>query len=176
MKTLKILALAVITAVMLQACQNPEGEKSKTTGAEKVSESDGMTFKINTEKSKLKWLGTKPTGKHWGYLPLQKGQLKVKDGMISSGKFTMNLAGIIVKDPPPEKEKRNKKLENHLKSPDFFNTDTFPTSTFKLTGIEEINATPEDSMKLTHKISGNLTIKDITKNISFKAKINLKDN
>lgn len=57
-------------------------------------------------------------------------------------------------------EKRNA----HLKSPDFFDVAKFPTMTFKSTSWKK---TGED----TFDVTGNLTIKDVTKPVVLKAKL-----
>lgn len=57
-------------------------------------------------------------------------------------------------------EKRNA----HLKSPDFFDFAKFPTMTFKSTSWKK---TGED----TFDVTGNLTIKDVTKPVVLKAKL-----
>jgi polyisoprenoid-binding protein YceI len=61
------------------------------------------------------------------------------------------------------------KLEGHLKSPDFFNVDSFPVASFKITKVAAYNG-PED---YTHTITGMLTIKGITNEIVFPAKITM---
>lgn len=51
---------------------------------------------------------------------------------------------------------------NHLKSADFFDVETYPTITFKSTAVESVNDTHA-------KVSGDLTIKDVTKSIVLDA-------
>ena len=58
------------------------------------------------------------------------------------------------------------KLNGHLKADDFFGTAKFPTAKFEITACEA-KADGDN----THLISGNLTIKDSTKNITFPAKV-----
>lgn len=53
--------------------------------------------------------------------------------------------------------------DGHLKSDDFFNAEAYPQMTFKSTGI-----TKKDDENFT--ISGDLTIRDITKKVDFDAK------
>lgn len=172
MKTLKFLAIAIISVAMLQACKSPEGEKTETKDAEQVKTAEGVSYAVDTQASSVKWLGTKPTGEHYGYVPIAEGELMVKDDMITGGNFTMTVANLTVEDI--EDEETNAKLSGHLRSPDFFNTDTFPTISFEITGVEQLqDEVTDEGMQLTHKISGNLTIKDITKNISFKAQVNM---
>ena len=55
----------------------------------------------------------------------------------------------------------NEKRNNHLKSPDFFDTVKFPTMTFKSTAWKKTGSD-------TFEITGDLTIKDVTKPIVLK--------
>lgn len=54
---------------------------------------------------------------------------------------------------------RNTDRDNHLKSADFFDADTFPIITFNSTNVKKDG---DD-----YKITGDLTIKDITKPVTF---------
>nr|WP_309101395.1 EAL domain-containing protein [Fredinandcohnia onubensis] len=54
---------------------------------------------------------------------------------------------------------RNQERDRHLKSADFFNIEKYPTIDFKSTNITKINA--------SYKVTGDLTIKGITKPITF---------
>lgn len=56
----------------------------------------------------------------------------------------------------------NEQRDGHLKSPDFFDADKYPTMNFT---SEVINKTTEGNIYIT----GNLTIKDVTKQIRFEA-------
>ncbi|MCS6830132.1 MAG: YceI family protein [Armatimonadota bacterium] len=50
----------------------------------------------------------------------------------------------------------NEQRDNHLRSPDFFNTRQFPTITFRSTEVRRVNAN-------TVQVRGNLTIRGITR-------------
>ena len=60
---------------------------------------------------------------------------------------------------------KNEQRDEHLKSDDFFSASQFPKMTFKSTKIEE---TGDDEYKLT----GDLTIRDITKPVELKVEYN----
>jgi polyisoprenoid-binding protein YceI len=55
----------------------------------------------------------------------------------------------------------NEKRDAHIKSPDFFDASKFPTATFKSTSWKK---TGDD----TFDVTGNLTLKDVTKEVTFK--------
>lgn len=57
-------------------------------------------------------------------------------------------------------------LDDHLKSSDFLNVETYPTMTFKSTGIE---MTGDDTMNVT----GDLTIHGVTKAVTLDTKMTL---
>jgi len=58
----------------------------------------------------------------------------------------------------------NETRDNHLRSDDFFNVEKYPAMTFTSTSFEK---TGDD----TYKITGDLTIRDVTKPVTFDAKL-----
>jgi len=61
----------------------------------------------------------------------------------------------------------NANFLNHLKSADFFNTVAFPDAMFEVTSVQ----VAKGNNGTTHNVTGNMTIKGITKTLSFPAKI-----
>jgi polyisoprenoid-binding protein YceI len=59
----------------------------------------------------------------------------------------------------------NDKRDAHLKSDDFFNAEKYPEINFKSTSFEKLSDTK-------YKITGDLTIRDVTKNVTFDAVLN----
>ena len=53
--------------------------------------------------------------------------------------------------------------DKHLRSPDFFDVEKYPKMSFKSTGIEKVDGK-------NYKLSGLLTIKDVTKPVTFEVK------
>ena len=59
----------------------------------------------------------------------------------------------------------NPKLDAHLKTPDFFDTQKFPTATFSATAVEPTSPT-------TARVVGDLTLRGVTKPVAFDATFN----
>jgi len=113
---------------------------------------------IDSESSLVTWKGFKPGGDHYGIISISEGTLNVKEGNLIGGSFKFDMNSITDLDMGVEDED-NVKLINHLKSPEFFDVEKFPTATFEITEVLELEG------DLT--ISGNLTIKETTKNITI---------
>lgn len=122
------------------------------------------TSKVNTSSSVMEWIGEKVTGQHNGKIMLKSGSVSVDHGNVTGGSFTIDMTTITCDDV--EDKEWNGKLVGHLKNDDFFGVDKFPTATFKITKVVAAK-----SDKGTHAVTGDLTIKGITKSISFPATI-----
>ncbi|KLT65212.1 YceI family protein [Pedobacter sp. BMA] len=115
-----------------------------------------VTYTVDAAKSTITWIGKKVTGSHNGTISLQSGTLNVDGKKVTGGTFTIDMNSIKDADG-------SAKLEGHLKADDFFGTAKFPTATFVITKVTGSDA------NLT--VTGNLTIKGITKPLSFPASV-----
>jgi len=161
----KTILMFVLVLVFL-SCKEDKTKKTVTHHAKPVAivKNDG---KFKVIESQILWKGYKPTGSHYGSVNLKEGILSVKDNQIIAGKFIVDMASIKDLDIP-QTDPYNKKLVDHLKGPDFFDVIKYPTAKFEITAVR-----PQAENYL---IEGNLTIKDITKNITFPAMVlNKKD-
>ena len=121
-----------------------------------------QTFNLDLSKSTLNWHAEKITGFHEGTVDLKSGSFKIEKDKIVSGTFVINMS--TVADVDLTDAGYNQKLVGHLKSPDFFDVAKFPEATFTLTK-------PVDLTKSVTEVHGNLTIKGITKPLTFKTVI-----
>jgi hypothetical protein len=166
---------------IIASCSSNRGEKTQTTEAGKVNSAGyDMMMTVDTKKSALEWEGYKPTGQHHGIVEIASGELMIKDARLTGGKISFDMNAIIVYDlTDPE---WNSKLTNHLKSSDFFEVETYPEASFEITNVQPVDGTSIDKSKEigdvvpTHQITGNLTIKGITRGITFNASIQNVDN
>ena len=124
-------------------------------------------YKVNTTESVVTWEGTKPTGVHTGTINVSAGELMLDaKGHIAGGSFNMDMNSLKDTDMQPGKGKEN--LEGHLKTGDFFEVEKYPMGKFVIT---KVVATPKAAA--THEVTGNLTLKDKTKEVSFPATIHV---
>jgi polyisoprenoid-binding protein YceI len=186
----RLLSLLLSVGLFLCACTNaPDSDKATTTEAKEVTTGSAANevWKINTSDSKIEWVGTKVTGYHTGTIPLKEGDVFVKNGDVVGGSFVMNAKDMVVSGPKSVDEASNKKLLGHLKSADFFDVEKYPEAKFELTGLNSYSGSMTDTTdprqeeineykvtNPTHLVSGNLTIKGVTKNIEFPGQVSVK--
>jgi len=115
----------------------------------------------DTAKTKLDWLGEKVTGQHTGTIKLQSGWVTFSDNKVVAGEFLIDMASL--KD-----SERNARLENHMKSDDFFSVGKFPVSKLVVKSSDSFE-------KGSAVVRGELTIKGVTNPIEFKAAMQKKD-
>ncbi|MEX0988389.1 MAG: YceI family protein [Bacteroidales bacterium] len=133
-----------------------------------VKGEDGTTYKLVNDKSSLTWKGTKPGGEHIGVIKVVKGKVKTEGTAITGGNFTIDMNTIVNKDLT--NESFNKKLVDHLRSEDFFHTEAHPEANFKIKSVVAERSS-KDGFTANHKVTGDLTIRGITHQISFPANI-----
>ncbi len=171
MKKISILLSAV---ALMTACNNSnDADKALTTDAASVGQNDGIAYTIDSSTHVL-WTGFKATGEHSGDFKVSEGTLLINENMLSGGNFTIDMNSLNNTDMASDAENKAK-LEGHLKSPDFFDVAQYPTAKFEITSVAPFVENNTDksakSSGATNIISGNLTLKDSTKNISFPATI-----
>jgi len=120
------------------------------------------TGNIDLKKSVLNWKGYKVTGSHTGTVGFKSGSLDFSGNMLKGGSFVIDMASIACTDL---EGKGKASLEGHLKSDDFFGVEKSPTAKIEITKVVS-RGKPGD-----YKIVANLTIKNITKEIKFDAKV-----
>ena len=154
--------LAIAIAATFTACKTtPKGDEATTTDTQTVATTSGADYLIDSA-SVVSFTGT---------FKLTDGKISVADGKVSAGSFTINIAGIILTEPA---EMIQTKLKGHLLSPDFFDAAKYPTAKFEITKITDYTSNETDKSVVAGAnalVSGNLTLKDSTKNVSFPAAI-----
>ncbi|MFP4471979.1 MAG: YceI family protein [Bacteroidales bacterium] len=119
--------------------------------------------KVSVDDSRVKWTGRNLGNNHNGSIRLKEGEISIDDGKITGGRFVIDMHSISCVDISDAS--MNKVLIDHLKSADFFEVDNFPEAEFQISNVEQINEGHPG--KPNYRITGNLTMKDITNEITF---------
>ena len=161
-------------AALLTACNTKNAEQAKTGEAQKVSEASGSELNLNSETSKIMWRGAKVGGEHHGIINAKSGNVMVEDGNLTGGTIVIDLNSIENQDL---KGDMNARLVGHLKSEDFFYTEEYPEAIFEIVSIKDHSGeTTEGEIEPTHEITGNLTMRGVTKSITFPAMVSVDGN
>lgn len=158
-----ISSLLFIGVLLSVGCKDPGAkvtpaqvdDTAEPAAAPAPSDQAGQKLAINPSNSKIEFVGAKVTASH-------------------DGGFT-DFGGTLTLGSPPEKSAIDltiqtaslyadkEKLTKHLKSPDFFDVEKFPTATFRSTDIKKEGE--------SYVVTGDLTLHGVTKRISFPASL-----
>ena len=153
--------LTFVTLTLITTSCKDTAKEAVTTEAKEIVKELKVTsenYTIDAANSIIEWIGSKPTESHNGTLGIKSGALNLTGGAVSGGKVIIDMNAITVLDIPADK-KGNGKLVGHLKNDDFFGVETHPTATFEVTGTSNAEGKT--------LLSGNLTLKGITHNVTF---------
>ena len=175
MKKLSILALSVF--MFAASCSESKTDTATVTSEQAVAENAGDSLTVNSATSTVKW-----TAYHKGGLnprfgaTTATGNFSVENGNLVSGSLVSDINSLTTDpaavDPAMNDGKTSADLDAHLKSADFFDTSKYPSVKFDITKVEDLAADTASKVEGANKtVSGNLTIKDKTVNVSFPAKV-----
>lgn len=119
---------------------------------------DLITYNVQTDKSRVDWIGAKKNDFHTGYFPIKSGTVQVNAGKLIGGEFVIDLANLKVTD------RAGVKLEDHLKSSDFFDIAKFGEAKYT---INTVNYASESLAT----VNGMLSLKGLSFPISFQVHI-----
>ena len=119
-------------------------------------------FQIQKNSSTVNWTGKKVLGLHTGSINIANGFIDLLKDEVNGGEVAMDMTSIVITDIDDPATSQDFKA--HLLNDDFFSVDKFPTSHLKITGGVALGNNQ-------YKISGALTIKDITHPVTFHSKI-----
>lgn len=164
MKKIVLKSLAMIAvAASFVACKKTQ--KTVTEEAKPVASIPVVseTYTANNAKTQVIWEAKKLVGGHQGTINASNGVLNIKGGKLVGGTFVLDLNTITATDV--DAASGLEKLNGHLKNGDFFDVATYPSAGFEITNVKE-----EAGKSI---IAGNLTIKDVKKNIEFPATVSV---
>lgn len=156
--------LFLMLSVVLFSCKKKDAVEARDATSDAAAATEAATvYAVNTTSSVINWVGKKSfiPDQHNGTIKLSSGKLALENGKLVAGEFEIDMNSIV--DEDLKKEDMNAKLVGHLKSDDFFAVETYPTAKFEITNVEVLEGNPS----ATHNITGNLTMRGTTKEITF---------
>jgi polyisoprenoid-binding protein YceI len=168
---------AILSGFILGSCDTaPKGDNATITEKQNTSKAVGMTFVLDTSTSNVKFTGYGVGKNHPGRFKISTGSVAVDNNRITGGSFTIDIRSLRMDQ---EGDAYQDKLRTHLLSGDFFDAEKFGTAKFEITGVEPYSPGSKDTSLVegaNFNVSGNLTLKGETRNITFPAHIDLDEN
>lgn len=175
MKKLSIFALSAFLFAV--SCKESKTDTATTATEQTVAQGAGESYAVKTDSSAVIWTATHKGGlmPRFGTTKTS-GTLSVADGNLVSGTLTSDISTLTTDpksvDPAANDGKTSAELDDHLKGADFFDVAKYPTVKFEITKVEDLAAGTDSKTEGANKtVSGNLTIKDKTVNVTFPAKV-----
>ena len=162
----KFLLPALLGAALL-AAPTTYAHKAPT----KVAAKAVVAYKLQPQLSTLGWEGKAVTHGHNGTMQFTSGDLEVNGGQVVGGTVTVDMKTMKATDITDAEN--HAKFVGHMSGDDFFSSEKYPTSTFKITSVKPIAGAAANADNAT--ITGDMTIKGVTQQISFPAKVGVKN-
>jgi polyisoprenoid-binding protein YceI len=169
----KIVLSSLVVASLLFSAENSAAQtlalaSAKTEKAVKAAN----TYQVDATQSKVAWNGKKVAGEHNGTINIAGGAFQVEKNKVVGGTVELDMNSIANLDITDKEY--NQKLVGHLKSDDFFSAEKHPKATFKISSLTPIKGAKAGAANYT--ANGNLTIKGITKPVSFPVNVAVNGN
>ena len=109
---MKKIFLPIVALFIATSCnQTPKTEVTNAGETQTATTATGTTFTADKSTSKVSFEGAKPVGTHTGDFSLTEGSFSVADGNITSGKFVIDIASMVITD---KNQTMSEKLKKHL--------------------------------------------------------------
>lgn len=179
----KITVLALSTMLFAAACKENKTDSATTTTEQTVAAEKGAAYNVDTAATTVKWTAYHKGGLNPRFGTMKaEGALTAENGALTSGNLTSDVNSLTTDpkavDPAKSEGKTSVDLDKHLKSADFFDVAKYPAVKFAITKVEDLPANADKSKVegANKQVSGNLTIKDKTVNVTFPAKVEVTEN
>jgi len=176
-KHVRSLLIIIAACGVFVACNEaPEGDNATISEKQQASQAKGQVFMADTAASRIRFTGHGVGKNHPGVFRLASGTVAIAGEQLTGGSFVIDIKSMELEE---KGGMFDEKLRPHLMSGDFFDADKFGTAKFEITKVEPYQPNSNDTSIVegaNFLISGNLTLKDVTKNIKFPARVELDEN
>ncbi|MFK8038302.1 MAG: YceI family protein [Crocinitomicaceae bacterium] len=168
----KVILSALMLGLVFTSCTDngKEVEASDAVAIENNETAESVKLSTISDDSHVEWFASHlgGTAPRFGKIMLQSADVTVNNNVVENASVVIDINSLTVLNFEDDEEQAGK-LSGHLKSADFFNAEVNPTAQFELASISA------GSGDFNSEITGNLTILDSTKSISFNANVNVSD-
>lgn len=169
MRTLIKFSFVFMMLALVASC-NSDKTKAAKTGEAKTKATPTVTAKkYSITEGMINWTGAKLAYDHKGTLNITSGVFSAEGNKIKSGDFVIDMTSLKNTDLAGDAEKQAD-LEGHLKGADFFDVATFSKAMFSITSVADADTDDANCM-----ITGNLTMKGVSKSVTFPALVVAKE-
>jgi polyisoprenoid-binding protein YceI len=171
-----VITASLLTVIFSCGESNSKGDEATIQEKQQTAEVQGTQYAIDTSASRVRFTGYGVGKSHPGTFKLSEGTVAVANNQITGGSFVINIKSL---DLEQKGGMFDKKLHPHLMSGDFFDANKFGTAKFEISNVQPYKPNASDTSIVegaNFLVSGNLTLKGETKNVSFPAKIDLDGN
>jgi polyisoprenoid-binding protein YceI len=160
--------LSIVALAFVACAKDPtQGKSAATVGEAKTATAapaSAETLRVGPDGSKIAFVGAKVTAQHAGHFREFAGTIALVPEAIEKSRveFDIKVASLTIEGGPED-------LENHLRTPDFFDVAKFPSAKFVSTAIKA----GSDVAGANYTVTGNLEIRGTSKSVTFPATINV---
>ncbi|HUP64722.1 MAG TPA: YceI family protein [Thermoanaerobaculia bacterium] len=161
MKTIYCFSLVLL--IGLAACQTDIDEKPAaeivsggSTAATSTATGEERVVPIDKSRSQIGFVGAKVTGQHEGTFHEFDGGVRFRGEEATGVDFTIGVASL---------ETDSQRLDNHLRSADFFDVANHPNARFTSNSIQPVTSPSAEGH--THEVTGNLEMRGTSQEIRF---------
>ncbi|MAS94049.1 MAG: sulfurtransferase [Verrucomicrobiales bacterium] len=122
------------------------------------------THQLDLGQSYLMWTGRNLLNNHNGRVGIKSGEVEIKDGKLTGGRFVIDMTNIWCNDLQGD---AHDGLISHLKSHDFFDVEHHPEAVLEIRSAKAIEDAPPGTQNLI--ITGDLTLKGKTAPVELAA-------
>lgn len=127
-----------MVAVIMMSCSSSPKQEQQATADETPEPATGEVTPMNVdlESSRVNWKGEMlGIYSHYGTVDLESASLSMQGDMVSEGEFVIDLQTMVATDENYSEDRPKERLIGHLKSPDFFDVENYPTARFVITDV-----------------------------------------
>jgi polyisoprenoid-binding protein YceI/rhodanese-related sulfurtransferase len=125
------------------------------------------SYRVDTGKSLVTWIGRNLGGRHSGSLALLEGEVTISGGELTGGRIVVDVRSLTNQDL--QQQDYREMLINHLLSEDFLEASRYPTAEAVLRSWRPVpGAFPGQP---NYQVEADLTIKGVTRPVQFAAAV-----